>query len=129
MSEKTLYSAHPSMFRNRPVSFLICILLVPVGLGLVILLFWWLKAKGTTLTVTEESVTLRLGLLSKRTSEVFHFDVRNVQVAQGPLQRMLGVGAIAVSSAGQSGFEIEVHGIPQPEKVKALINKYRKEAI
>lgn len=152
MPENTLYSGHPAMFRNHPVGFSIAVLFMVLALlvlgdaamksdeqgmasGLavfaipgVIMLRWWLKALGTTLTVTNERVTLRLGLFSKHTSDVMLSDVRNVQVSQGVLQRMLGVGAVGVASAGHGGMEIEVGGIPDPQKVKRLIEEGRTAA-
>ena len=53
-SEKVLYESHPSMFRNQPVWFVISVLLCLVGVGLVIFAIWFIKCKGTTLTVTED---------------------------------------------------------------------------
>jgi len=102
--------------------------LVAFAIPGLIMLRWWLKAVGTTLTVTNERVTLRLGLLSKHTSDVMLSDVRNVQVSQGVLQRMLGVGAVGVASAGHGGMEIEVGGIPDPQEVKRLIDEGRSAA-
>ena len=80
MAEQTLYDAHPSMFRNNPVGFVVVILLCLAVVGLPILLVWWLRAIGTTLTVTDTRITLRKGVLSKHTNEVYHGNVRNVQV-------------------------------------------------
>jgi uncharacterized membrane protein YdbT with pleckstrin-like domain len=93
--------------------------------GVVILLVWWIRCLGTTLTVTTEQTTLRRGILSKYTNDVFHENVRNIQVGQTFLQRLLDVGYIGISSAGQSGVEIEVNGIPHPEQVKELIDDCR----
>jgi uncharacterized membrane protein YdbT with pleckstrin-like domain len=125
-SEVVLYSAHPSMFRNRPVGYIICLLLVPVfGVGFVILLSWWLHCQGTTLTVTNRRIVLRTGIISKRLSDIRNADVRNIQLNQSFFQRMLGVGSVGISSSGQSGVEIEVAGIPDPEQVRALLNQYR----
>jgi uncharacterized membrane protein YdbT with pleckstrin-like domain len=53
-------------------------------------------------------------------------DVRNVQLDQTFFQRVFDVGQIGVSSAGQAGLEINVTGIPQPERVKDLIDSYRR---
>jgi uncharacterized membrane protein YdbT with pleckstrin-like domain len=64
-------------------------------------------------------------ILSKSTNEVRHKDVRNIQVEQTILQRLFGVGTIAISSAGQSGMEIEVSGIPGPQKMADMIRKYQ----
>jgi hypothetical protein len=40
-------------------------------------------------------------------------------------QRIFGVGKVAVSTAGQADMEIEVQGLPAPERVKAIINDRR----
>ncbi len=128
MEEQKLYEAHPSMFKNNPVGFILSILLVfAYGLGLIILLIWWLKVIGTTLIVTNERVTLRKGILSKHTNEVYHTDIRNVQVSQGIFQRMFGVGTIGIATAGHGDIEIVVKGIPTPERVKSLIDQYRRQ--
>lgn len=125
-SEKVLYESHPSMFRNQPVWFVITVLLSLIGVGLVIFAIWFLKCKGTTLTVTEDRTRLRRGLLSKSITEVWHQDIRNVQLDQTFFQRIFDVGSLGISSAGQGGLEIFVSGIPQPDHVKELIDQYRR---
>ncbi len=124
--EITLYEENPSMFRNRPVEFVVNCLLSLVGVGLILFAIWWLKCKGTTLTVTSDRTRLRKGILSKSITEVWHQDVRNVQLNQSFFQRIFGVGKIGISSAGQSEVEINVSGIPDPDRVKMLIDKYRR---
>jgi uncharacterized membrane protein YdbT with pleckstrin-like domain len=125
MPETILYQDHPAMFRNRPVLFLVCCALIPLGIGLLLLFVWWLRCQATSLVVTESRVTLRKGLLSKYTSDVLIADIRNVQVGQSFLQRILGVGSVAVSTSGQGDMEIEVRGVPAPERIKAIINESR----
>ena len=124
--EKILYEANPSMFRNHPVQFVLGILLCFVIVGIPFLFVWWLRCKGTKLTVTNERTTLRRGILSKYLTEVMHENVLNIEIRQTFGQRIFGVGAIAISSAGQPGFEIEVRGIPDPEGIKRLIDEHRK---
>ena len=123
--EHTLYESNPSMFRNRPVEFVVTAILCLVVVGLVMMFVWWLKCKGTTLTVTNKRTSLRRGILSKSITEVWHSDVRNVLLEQSFFQRIFGVGMIGVSSAGQSGMEISVSGIPDPDRVKQLIDERR----
>ena len=124
-AEKTEYECHPSMFRSDPVGFVLILVLCLFLIGLIVLLIWWLRTLGTTLTVTNKRSVFRKGLLSKRTTEVRHQDVRNIQITQSFFQRIFGVGTIGISSAGQAGIEIEAHGMPNPEKVKQIIDKYR----
>ena len=125
MPETVLYQDHPAMFRNRPVLFLVCCALIPVGIGLVVLFVWWLRCLATSLVITDRRVTLRQGLLSKDTNDVLIADIRNVKVRQNLLQRIFGVGTVAVSTSGQSDMEIEVHGVPAPARIKAIIDDRR----
>jgi len=128
MEEKVLYEEHPAMFRNHPFLFILSVILIAAfGLGLVILLVWWLQTLGTKLTVTDERITLRKGILSKYTNEVFHTDIRNVQLDQSFFQRLFDVGTIAISTSGQEGIEISVPGIPHPQQVRDLIDEYRRK--
>lgn len=124
--EITYYDEHPSMFRNHPVAFVFTGILCLIGIGLVMYLLWWLQCKGTQLTVTSERTRLRKGILSKSVTEVWHQDVRNVQLNQTFGQRLFGVGTLGISSSGQSGLEISVSGIPDPERVKELIDRHRR---
>jgi uncharacterized membrane protein YdbT with pleckstrin-like domain len=120
--ETIRYEAHPAMFRNHPVWFIVCIVTV---VGLIPLLFWYLQTLSTKIIVTDDQTTLRKGLLSKETSDVFHDNVRNIQVRQSFFQRLMGVGYVGISSAGQSGIEIEINGIRDPERVKQIIDDCR----
>jgi uncharacterized membrane protein YdbT with pleckstrin-like domain len=120
-----LYEAHPAMFRNRPVVFSLCVLTIPIVVGAVGLIVWFLNSRSTTLTVTDRWTRLRRGLLSRDISTVYHNDVRNVRVVQTFFQRLMNVGYVGISSAGQAGVELEVYGLPDPERVKASIDRFR----
>ncbi len=128
MEETVLYEEHPAMFRNHPFLFILSIVLIAAfGLGLIILLVWWVQTLGTKLTVTNERITLRKGIFSKYTNEVFHTDIRNVQLDQSFFQRIFDVGTIAISTSGQEGIEISVAGIPHPQQVRDLIDEHRRK--
>jgi uncharacterized membrane protein YdbT with pleckstrin-like domain len=145
--ERTLYTAHPAMFRNRPLHFCVLAALVLLsGIGLLssldfrvrivlIMLFgsslwslvrWWSRVLSTTLSVTNQRSILRSGLLSMGTTEVFHSDICNVQLRQSLLQRLFDVGYIGISSAGQAGVELEVYGIPGPNELKEQLHQLRR---
>ena len=125
-SEGTLLEVNPVMFRSNPVGFILSVILIAAaGAGLVILAIWWLKTKAAMLTVTNKRTIQRTGLISKKTTEVLHRDVRNIQIDQSVFQRLFGVGSIGISSAGQSGIEIEFTGVRDPDGIKALIDRYR----
>ena len=88
---------------------------------LIVLLTWWLDTIATSLTVTTRRTTLRRGIFEKNTNEVQHDDVRNIQVDQNVMHRLLGVGTLKVSSSGQDDLEIVVDGIVHPARVAQMI--------
>lgn len=119
MSE--LYSEHPVMFKNNPLGFILCLILIPVGgLGLLILLTWHLRNKASKLTVNDNEILFEKGLLSKERSEVNLTSVRTTKVKQSFFNRIFGVGSIEIFTAGDSP-EIVAIGMPDPNKIRELI--------
>ncbi len=109
------------MFRTHPFSFVLTLILCPFGIGLIIMLIWWLMCKSERLIITEESIELQTGLLSKHQNEIFFEDIRNVQIKQSLCDRIFNVGYIGISSAGQDGIEIEISGIHNPDAIRDFI--------
>ena len=124
-NEKILYDKTTAMFRNAPVSFLICLVLTLSGVGAVLLFRWWIRSISTRLTVSNRRTTLRRGIFARHINEVMHDDVRNVQVHQTFFQRVMGTGRLLISSAGQGTIEIDVAGMPSPDLVAGLIDQHR----
>lgn len=119
MSE--LYSEHPVMFKNNPLGFIVSLLLIPVfGLGLLILLWWYLQCKGSRLTVKERDLMYEEGLLSKNRAEFSLSGIRTVRVKQSFFNRIFGVGVIEIYTAGDKP-EIVASGMPDPNRVRELI--------
>ena len=101
-------------------------LLGAIALAWVPLFIWWLTATmGVMLKVTNKRTIERRGLLRRATSEVLHDHVRNIQIDQSFLNRILGVGHVGISSSGQDGIEIQIRNIPKPDRMKDVIDKYR----
>ncbi len=120
-----LLDLQPQMFKESPVVFVIVAGLSCCIIGLVFLIPWWLRCKGKRLTITNRQITYREGILSKSTSSVRHADIRNIAVMQGMVERMFGVGAIAISGAAENEIEVAMAGIQNPQKVKELIDGLR----
>lgn len=124
MSE--LYSEHPAMFRNNPLGFIVSIILVPVVVGIVILLVWYLRCKSSRLVVMENEVLYEEGLLSKNRSELDIDSVRTVKVEQSFFNRIFGTGTIKLFTAGDEP-EITAAGMPEPDTVRRLIKEAKNE--
>lgn len=117
---ETKFSAHPAMFKNHPLGFIVSILLIPVGVGILILLVWYLKCKSTRLEVVGNDIVLERGLLSKDRTELNLSSIRSVNVWQSFTDRIFGVGKITVFSAGDKP-EILVSGIPNPHQFREVV--------
>lgn len=107
-----------------PINVIIAGILCFVIIGIPIMIVMYLNSIGSSLSITQRRSKLRSGILSKQTSEVFHKDVRNVQISQGLIERIFDIGLISISSAGQDGFEIQIR-IHDPYKAKQLIDDAR----
>jgi len=92
-------------------------LLVIVG----IVGYWMILSRFTTLTVTDDRTIYQEGIVSRETSEVQHDDVRNIQLDQSFVQRLLGVGGIGISSSGQDDMEVVAKRLPNPGRIIKLI--------
>jgi len=123
--EETLLTINPAMFRGEPVGFIICVVLIPLGIGIVLLLLWWLQCRFTTYTITNLRTIAQTGILSRNTNEVRHIDVRNLQVKQDVFQRMFGFGSVAISSAGQSDIELTMFRVENPYKIADIIRQHQ----
>ena len=149
-SEKVVWRGHPAWFRRRPAAIAASVVAIVggccvlpaiawspalwVGVAAIVgvlalrLVVWWLESRATTLTVTVDRTICRSGILARRTSEVRHCDVRNLQIDQSIGQRIMGTGSIGISSAGQGDVEIRVEGIVEPDRVASIIRGRRASA-
>ncbi|MFG0334833.1 MAG: PH domain-containing protein [Maioricimonas sp. JB049] len=146
--EHDILVRHPAMFRNNPFTYIGVLILIFGGVagaliftaelpmvgmasgvaalvGIALMAGWYVQVLYRTLTITNKRTIYRQGLISRRTNEVQHDDVRNIQVNQGILDRLLGVGRIAISSSGQDDMEIDVKGIPHPDGIAETIRTYQ----
>lgn len=119
MSE--LYSENPVMFKNNPLGFIASVILIAAfGLGLLILLWWFLQTKASKLSVTENEIHYEKGLLNKEHSEISITSIRSVKVKQSFFNRIFGVGSIEIYTAGDAP-EVVVAGLPDPNQIREII--------
>lgn len=150
--EQDICMVHPAMARAHPFRFLLIGILFIGGAGVAI---WgattdsswgWLKWPGllaalagvlwwigwyvgahlwVKLEISNKRTVRKEGIIRRHTSEVLHDHVRNVEIRQSFVQRLLNVGYLGISSSGQDGIEIEVRDLPRPYELKSLIDNYR----
>ncbi len=110
----------------RPVTIVLSIVFAIVSLAsLISWAYWFVSSRFESLTITNERTIWTRGMLDRETSEVQHDDVRNIQVKQTLIDRIFGVGRLAISSAGQDEMEIDVRDIPAPDGVAETVRTYQ----
>ena len=119
MSE-ILYEEHPSMIRSHPLGTVIAILLIPIGVGILILLYWYVTMKADKLTIKDNEVIWTHGLLNKKYVEINMSSIRTTRVEQSLLQRMMNAGKVEIFTAGDQP-ELSVNGLPNPDKIREVI--------
>lgn len=119
MSE-VLYEANPSMIRMYPFGTVFAIVLIPVGIGILLLLYWYLLTKSDKLTIKTDEIVWTHGLISKQYTEINMASVRTTRITQSLFQRILGAGNVAIYTAGDEP-EVVVKGLPNPEKIRDYI--------
>jgi hypothetical protein len=93
--------------------------------GLALIGWWWIDRFTAAFEITTKRTIMHRGFFSKSSSEVVHDNIRNIQVDQSFLQRLTNVGRIGISSSGQDGVEIQVNHLPNPDKLREIIDLYR----
>jgi uncharacterized membrane protein YdbT with pleckstrin-like domain len=123
MAGQVIYEAHPAMFRAHPFWFILAVLLIlAFGIGIIILLYWYIKTRATALTVTDQELMYERGILSKDRTSVSLKHIRSVNIAQGFVNRIFGVGTVQISTAGDEP-EFTIADMPDPYVIQEAITK------
>lgn len=139
----------PSMFRARPCTFFgvfVGMIAAAVGCGVFyfksstvpavlcaipavflfgVLAYWWFEQARERLQITNKRVMWVRGIFSKHSMEVLHDRIQNMEIDQSFWNRLWGVGTLSISSAGEADFEIIAKNIPNPYRVREIIDAYR----
>lgn len=143
--ETELGTIRPVMFRRYPFRFIAYMGLIVGGLVVALitlihgLLFvtllavaaaafggyrlcrWWLRNRNTSLTVTKDRCILRTGVVNAVTTEVPLAEVKDIQINQTLVNRIMKVGDIVVSTSGEGGVTVMVMGMPNPQEIARLM--------
>jgi len=114
------YAEHPAMFRNKPLGFILAVILIPAAIGILILMVWYLRCKSTKLEINGNEVVLEQGLLSKERTELSVSGIRTVKINQSFFNRLFKVGTVSIYTAGDNP-EIQAAGMPRPEVFRELV--------
>jgi membrane protein YdbS with pleckstrin-like domain/ribosomal protein S27E len=99
-----------------------------LGLGVVAMgtiIAWKLWTYSDRLEITTRRVRLTRGLLSRSSVEMLHRTIQDIEIEQTVWQRLLRTGTIRISNAGDEEDDIEIKDVPNPGRIRDLIDRYR----
>ena len=89
------YETSPPMSRNAPLKFIVYILLIPIfGLGLFLLLWWYIDNKNKRLSIEGDLMKWQEGIFNKTFIDLNTEDIRTVKIKQSFFQRMSALGIL-----------------------------------
>lgn len=98
--EIVVYRAEISLWSVGHLIFFGVILLPVFGLGLVFLVWAFIRYKTTEFAVTDKRLIAKTGLISRSTVEMFLDKVESLHVEQSVLGRMLDFGTVSIRGTG-----------------------------
>lgn len=111
------------MFPPAGYASLILVLTIPVAL-------WkWIVNRSMKYTLTTQRLRLESGVLTKSLDEVELYRVKDTQLHQTVVDRMLGIGSVLVLSSDETMPHINLAKVPDPvglrEKLRAAVEQVR----
>jgi len=77
----------------------------------------------TTYTISNQRLTINIGLLSRELHETRLERVQNVNSRQSLFERMLRVGTVDFDTAGESGFDFSFVGVAHPHQIVRTVDR------
>lgn len=108
------------MFADEPGYFILAVLLIPVVVGIVWLIGWYVKTRCTLLTVGDERLTLSRGVFAKERMEIELSSIRTVEVDQSFVDRIFNCGILKIYTAGDAP-ELTQKGMPDPQRLRSAL--------
>jgi len=141
--ENVLYEGHPSwrsilaFYAKATLVALVAAVIAyfvassEVGWGVVVLLVFLagmvivglVMRIAITYRVTDQRLNIKRGIISRRTQETRLTRVQNVNTEQGPLERVLRVGAVDFDTAGGDDYDFTFRGVADPEGIARRVDQ------
>jgi uncharacterized membrane protein YdbT with pleckstrin-like domain len=118
MNEKIIWQGTPSQWINFVFYLLCSFLIIVFGLGLVLALWKYLDTKLNTITITNQRIIERRGILSKITIESELFRMKDIQLREPWFLRIFGLSNIVLTTADHDTPLLVLKGMENGEKLK-----------
>ena len=95
---------------------------VPLGLALLLVpAFYHLRRNLVRYTLTDSTLVIDRGLLSRTTTNIPLRNIQNVTVSAGLLQRLLRFGDVVIDDASEQAAPVRLANIPDPRRHAELL--------
>ena len=109
--------------------FFVCICLIAAfGLGVLLLLGWYIKTRTDELQISSGKIQWVHGIVSKTYVEIDIQQVRTVRVHQNFTQRIFRSGLLEVFTAGDKP-EIVIRGLPYTTRIREIIDEQKTDDV
>jgi uncharacterized membrane protein YdbT with pleckstrin-like domain len=114
--------------QGQPQSTLALIAVTGIGWGpfAVSTVFFLYRHYQWRFKVEDGAITSTQGIIGRQTRSINVNDVRNVNVSQSFIQRLLSIGDVEFSSSGGSGIEVVFLGVRSPGSIADAIQQERR---
>ncbi|MEO6334549.1 MAG: PH domain-containing protein [Pyrinomonadaceae bacterium] len=95
---------------------------VVLGMALLLIpLYFHLRKKTIRYTLTDTTIEIDRGLISRTTQNIPLRRIQDVTVSATMMQRMLGLGDVIIDNASEDGGKVVLDGIDSPKKYAELM--------
>ena len=108
-------------------------LTVPISLGVIVVMWlvgavvYGVRRFGVHYELTSQRFIHQTGILTRNTDRIEVIDIDDVSFTQGPVQRVLGVGRITITSSDRSHPLLHMIGIADVKNVAGVIDDVRRK--
>ena len=74
-------------------------------------------------TIGDEAVESEFRFISTRRTSIEYIKIQDVKVSQNPMDRIFGIGTVAINSAGSPMVEVEFRGVMGPYEIERAIRE------
>lgn len=114
--EQVLWQGGPSQWANF-WWWLSCLLILPIPWAI-----WkWLEVRALQVTLTNQRLKIRSGVLNKQTEEIELYRVKDWTVEEPFLQRMVGKGRVRMETSDRTAPNVDLPWLPEPRKFTDLL--------
>jgi membrane protein YdbS with pleckstrin-like domain len=97
------------------------LLLIPGAIGILILLYIYIRRARQLYLVTNRKVEIQTGLVVKSSNEIRVKDIRSINVTKHGLAGLIGIGSVEFSSAATDRAEVIFVNIAHADRVRDLV--------